>query len=88
MILNFVQVMNLFSEDSYDSLNIWNFNGLFTFFFQRESDVEKLQQGQIRAEKRVKALKERMKKMTPGQAPGLGGPDPDEIFEDEEEGNE
>ena len=58
------------------------------WFFQRESDVEKLQQGQIRAEKRVKALKERMKKMTPGQAPGLGGPDPDEIFEDEEEGNE
>ena len=65
-----------------------NFNGVFTFVFQRESDVEKLQQGQIRAEKRVKALKERMKKMTPGQAPGLGGPDPDEIFEDEEEGNE
>ena len=61
---------------------------MFTLFFQRESDVEKLQQGQIRAEKRVKALKERMKKMTPGQAPGLGGPDPDEIFEDEEEGNE
>merc|ERR1719266_1853944 len=55
---------------------------------QRETDVEKLQQGQIRAEKRTKALKERMKKMvTPGQAPGIG-PDPDEIFEDEEEGNE
>ena len=50
--------------------------------------MEKLQQGQIRAEKRVKALKERMKKMTPGQPPGLSGPDPDEIFEDEEEGNE
>ena len=57
------------------------------FNSQRETDVEKLQQGQIRAEKRTKALKERMKKMvTPGQAPG--GPDPDEIFEDEEEGNE
>ena len=65
-----------------------NLNVFFTLIFQRESDVEKLQQGQIRAEKRVKALKERMKKMTPGQAPGLGGPDPDEIFEDEEEGNE
>jgi len=55
---------------------------------QRESDVDKLQQGQIRAEKRTKALKERMKKMVPGGPAGLGGPDPDEIFEDEEEGNE
>ena len=63
-------------------------NDLFTLVFQRESDVEKLQQGQIRAEKRVKALKERMKNMTSGQAPGPRGPDPDEIFEDEEEGNE
>ena len=56
--------------------------------FQRETEVEKLQQGQVRAEKRTKALKERMKKMVPGGPAGLGGPDPDEIFEDEEEGNE
>ena len=52
--------------------------------------MEKLQQGQIRAEKRTKALKERMKKV---MAPLTGGsvqsgPNPDEIFEDEDEENE
>ena len=57
---------------------------------QRETEVEKLQQGQIRAEKRTKALKERMKKV---MAPLTGGsvqsgPNPDEIFEDEDEENE
>ena len=59
------------------------------FFKQLDSEVEKLHQGQIRAEKRTKALKERVKKMMmPSAAAAAAGPDPDEIFEDEEEENE
>lgn len=59
-------------------------------WFQRETEVEKLTQGQIRAEKRTKALKERMKKMAIGGSglPTPAGPDPDEIYEDDEEENE
>jgi len=48
----------------------------------RESDVARLEEGQLRADQRTKSLKERVKKMlTPG-SPGY------EIFEDEEEMNE
>ena len=48
----------------------------------RESDVARLEEGQLRADQRTKALKERVKAMiTPG-SPGY------EIFEDEEEMNE
>ena len=52
--------------------------------------MEKLTQGQIRAEKRTKALKERMKKMAIGGSglPTPAGPDPAEIYEDDEEENE
>lgn len=49
--------------------------------------MEKLHQGQIRSEKRTKALKERVKKMMM-PATAVAGPDPDEVFEDEEEENE
>ena len=48
----------------------------------RESDVERLEEGQIRAEQRTKALKERVKQMVTPGSPGY------EIFEDEEEMNE
>ena len=55
---------------------------------KRDSEVEKLHQGQIRSEKRTKALKERVKKMMMPSAAATAGPDPDEIFEDEDEENE
>lgn len=55
---------------------------------KRDSEVEKLHQGQVRSEKRTKALKERVKKMMMPSAAATAGPDPDEIFEDEDEENE
>ena len=55
---------------------------------KRDIEVEKLHQGQVRSEKRTKALKERVKKMMMPSAAATAGPDPDEIFEDEDEENE
>ena len=47
----------------------------------RESDVARLEEGQLRAEQRTKALKERVKKIVTPDSPGY------EIFEDDEEMN-
>ena len=47
----------------------------------RESDVARLEEGQLRADQRTKALKERVKTMVTPGSPGY------EIFEDEEEMN-
>lgn len=55
----------------------------------RESDIEKVHKDHVRQEKRTKALKERMKKMSAAPVnQALAGPDEDEVFEDEEEENE
>ena len=49
--------------------------------------MDKLHKDQVRSEKRTKALKERMKKMA-APSTSLRGPDPDEVFEDDDEENE
>ena len=57
--------------------------------FQREDAVEQLKKDQVKSDKRIKALKERMKKMAaPASALTDTGPKnsvDDEVFENEEE---
>ena len=59
-----------------------------TFLFQREESYEKLHKDQTRQDKRMKALKERIKKGDRGKSAKPEGAPEDEFLEDEEEGNE
>ena len=60
----------------------------FFYSFQREQSYEKLHKDQTRQDKRIKALKERMKKGDRGKTAKNSGAPEDEFLEDEEEGNE
>ena len=57
-------------------------------WFQREESYQRLHKDQTRQDKRIKALKERMKKGDRGKTAKASGAPEDEFLEDEEEGNE